>query len=961
MASLRRTTRLALLCLAWSLGLGYGPAHAATLSFSGGAVEDCKLSGKTYTCSKIVMQGWNDNIVIADGYTVNVKSTVSLGYNHGLTMSGTARLTSTGDINVGGIAPGNFKVSGGSFEAAGSFTVGNQNQTMTADVSAGSLVLGNGSSLQITGKMISRGTVAIGSHVTINGPVSGTTITTNTPVVLNGKIDASVKFTLSSGSRVTGNVTAPVVDLLASGSVVTGDIKATTSLTLASGTAVDGNVDTGTLTLDSAEAIIRGSATVDLATLNWHGRVTEYIQCRSASKANACSCVKNNSGYDFNTPLGPKCGASMKATGIHHFLVSHDGSAAACVPETVTITACSDASCSTRHAGGATVTAQPGGSEVKIGSSGAIEAEVTSNSAGAVNLYLETSEPTTAGSTCWNSATKAASCTMQFSGGISLEVGVPNHRAGETVSFDVSAKEPDGSSGGKSCKAAFINQTKEIRFACSYVNPSTGGSGLALGPELSAYGATQQLACGGAIKVTSRFDANGTAKFKLSYPDVGKLNLDASADAKIKGAASFTVAPHHFALSATPSFRSGLAFDVHLEARNKQRAVTPNFDSTKLGGVSATTVTVKHDCVRGGFAGGLSPADASSFTEGKGKASPRFDEAGYMDAQALLEDFLGSEVDTGGTSNTDAGGCAGSFGPFVPMYYQVELAHAVRAKANYFYSGETIRLKLTAMNASGQPTTNYPKAYGAGQTISLSAHDASGGALAAAVGELTTEAIVSDSFASGSALVDTGYRFEVYPTKPTLVRLRADNKHANAAESITSADGAAYAAAAPEKARPEIRSGRLRIANRFGYVRNPLKVPVTAEYWTGKSWLPNNLDNYTEIPASAVARTAHAPAGSNAGAPTLAALTAPLKLSAGAAELAVASTVPGWIDIAINLGKDAGKDGSCLPETAKPQTTGAKLPWLRVAGACSDPSGRATFGIFPPENRRIIHQREVFN
>jgi len=62
-------------------------------------------------------------------------------------------------------------------------------------------------------------------------------------------------------------------------------------------------------------------------------------------------------------------------------------------------------------------------------------------------------------------------------------------------------------------------------------------------------------------------------------------------------------------------------------------------------------------------------------------------------------------------------------------------------------------------------------------------------------------------------------------------------------------------------------------------------------------------------------------------------------------------------------------DNSCLGSAGGPggAPSGAGFPWLPpVATGCGAtraraPSGRATFGVYTRENRRIIHVREVFN
>jgi MSHA biogenesis protein MshQ len=83
----------------------------------------------------------------------------------------------------------------------------------------------------------------------------------------------------------------------------------------------------------------------------------------------------------------------------------------------------------------------------------------------------------------------------------------------------------------------------------------------------------------------------------------------------------------------------------------------------------------------------------------------------------------------------------------------------------------------------------------------------------------------------------------------------------------------------------------------------------------------------------------------------------------GILKLAKSNNVAGNVGLAYNLGS-TGADVSCLAD--HPATTGAARPWLRSLNGCAndygrDPSSRATFGVFKPETKSIIHVRERFD
>lgn len=278
---------------ALTLLLGSSLAQAATLNFNGGAVNGCSLAGTQYTCASLQMAD-TDAVVIASGYGVTVNSDVTIGYNQGLSMSGTAALTANKNIDFSNTNTPNLRITGGSLTAKGGiFKVGGQsNNNIVADITAASVSLGgtavrvtgnitatgnidissgsvlNGaisggsisanSNVSISGSVKATGAVSIGSSSTISGPISGATVTTSSSVTITGDVTASNSFSLGSGSSLTGNTTAPVVSIDASNSKVQGDITASTSLVVGSGSQVKGNLTSPTIDLKASGLLVTG-------------------------------------------------------------------------------------------------------------------------------------------------------------------------------------------------------------------------------------------------------------------------------------------------------------------------------------------------------------------------------------------------------------------------------------------------------------------------------------------------------------------------------------------------------------------------------------------------------------------------------------------------------------------------------------------------------------------------------
>lgn len=286
--------RLLHLFAALTLLLGSSFAHAATLNFNGGAVDNCSRADKLYTCAAF---NSSDVITIASGYGVTVSSSVNLGYNQSFSMSGTASLTVNGNIDFSNINTPNLKVTGGSIiSKGGSFKLGSQGgSVIVADISAASVILG-GTAVKITGSITATGnidissgstlngainggnvttnsnvtitgsikaadSVSIGSNSTISGPISGATVTTNSKVTITGDVTARKSFSLGSGSSLKGTTEAPIVSIDPAQSEVQGNITASTSLTIGSGSQVTGNLKSPIIDLKASGLLVTGDVT----------------------------------------------------------------------------------------------------------------------------------------------------------------------------------------------------------------------------------------------------------------------------------------------------------------------------------------------------------------------------------------------------------------------------------------------------------------------------------------------------------------------------------------------------------------------------------------------------------------------------------------------------------------------------------------------------------------------------
>ncbi|KAB8050461.1 hypothetical protein GCN78_13505 [Janthinobacterium rivuli] len=896
--------RLLHIFAALTLLLGASLAHAATLNFNGGAVNGCSLpaSSTQYTCTSLAL-GSTDVIVIGSAYAVTVNSSLAMSYNQGLTMSGDATLTVKGNLDIKDINPPNLKVTGGNLTAeGGTFLMGSQEQTVTANISATTIKMGS-NNVTVTGKISAKGPVEIASGSVINGAISGTVVNIlPASTRIQGDITATTSLTIGSGSQVTGNLKSPTIDLKASGLLVTGDVDASNSLSIASGNGIKGNVDAGEVTLDSSNAYITGNAKVDHITLGWQGRVQQIITCKAYTPSNPCSCVTNNSGWAFNEPMGPKCGPGTPS-GLHHFQIEHPLTALTCQVPTVTVTACADASCSAVYKNSPSVTVSPGGVPTQIDATG-VNPNVTlrQTTVGIATLSL-VSTPATTGALVCKSGGSTSNCQISFlSSGFQVS-GVPRY-AEVAGPLEISALQT--SSGNRDvCVPLFASQTKQLNLTCAYSNPGKGTLPArifdsAKNNYVALAGSDQSSCAVASTKVNVTFGVDGVARPNMLYADAGALILtaaykpDSGSDKGLdmSGSGTVIVAPAKFQFTKlAPIQRAGLAAapltpdaTIMLSAVNALDAVTKNFGNES--GVAVQKVVLDRNLQAPLYTGVVNPqvgGDLDFVTKGGVIAAPPliWPEVGKVNFTAALQNgYLGSSLTSPGTSDPVL---------FYPHHFVTELvikkvdlpggaktefpfpcsAPLACAGNRAVYSRQPFDLTIRAQTAAGKETknfdarnddinktqvtlvpydvatgkNNYPPTAPSGSTLT------DGAKVPAAVAGVPVT-----SFTNGVATRTIAYSFPAayaVPKEPTALAsptgllLRATYAYPAAGNvSSAPADG--------QEAQLTVLTGRLMVPHDYGSERYPVRLAVQAQYWDGKTWVTSLLDSISAFDSTLV-------------------------------------------------------------------------------------------------------------
>ncbi|AQR67645.1 hypothetical protein BZG29_04140 [Janthinobacterium sp. LM6] len=898
--------RLLHIFAALTLLLGSSLAHAATLNFNGGAVSGCTLpaSSTQYTCASLALSS-TDVIVIGSAYAVTVNSSLAMSYNQGLTMSGDATLTVKGNLDIKDINPPNLKVTGGNLTAeGGTFLMGAQEQTVTANISATTIKMGS-NNVKVTGKISAKGPVEIASGSVINGPISGTVVNIlPASTRIQGDITATTSLTIGSGSQVTGNLKSPTIDLKASGLLVTGDVEASNSLSIASGNGIKGNVDAGEVTLDSSNAYITGNAKVDHITLGWQGRVQQTITCKAYTPSNPCSCVTNNSGWAFNEPMGPKCGPSTPS-GLHHFQIDHPLTALTCQVPTVKVTACADASCSAVYKGSPSpsVTVSPGGVPTQIDASGVnANVAVRQTTVGIATLSL-VSTPATTGALVCKSGGNTSNCQISFlSSGFQVS-GIPRYaEVAEALVISALQVAPNDPT---ACVTMFANQNKDLNLTCAYSNPDKGTLPARIFDSAKnsyvALAASDQSSCAVAsTKVNVTFGADGVARPNMLYADAGALLLTASykpdsgsdKGLEMSGSGTVIVAPAKFLFTKlAPTQRAGLAAapltpgaTIMLSAVNALDAVTKNFGNES--GVAVQKVVLGRNLQAPLYTGVANPevgGDLDFVKKGGVITAPPlvWPEVGKINFTAALQNgYLGSSLTSPGPSDAVL---------FYPHHFvtelvikQVDLPGGAKTEFPFpcsaplacagnraVYSRQPFDLTIRAQNSGGVDTKNFDaRNDDINKTqVSLVPYDAATGKNSypptAPSGSTLTDGATAPaavtgvpvtSFSNGIATRPIAYSFPAayaVPKEPTALALPT-GLLLRATYAYPAAGNVSSAPADGKEAQLTVLTGRLMVPHDYGSERYPVRLAVQTQYWDGKTWVTSLLDSISAFGSAQV-------------------------------------------------------------------------------------------------------------
>lgn len=976
-------------------------ANNTSYTFPGNMPAGCSASGTNYTCGPLTLNS---------GDTVSIGSSVPATLQvNGDFQVGTAQVNATGaaanlnlivtgvlsvdtggtvmaDLSAGSVTnvAGNAVFGGSITTSTGDIQLGN-NTSVSGDVISNSGIITLGNYQDVGGNLSTSAAITVGDFTHVGGSITGTaggaiTVGANARVTgfahTGGAItvgaNATIGEVISTSGAVTVGAYAVVSGVVKSGgaitvganAIITGALTAVSgAITVGANATVTGSVYTAGAVTVGANATVKSSVTSTAGAITLGAGSAVRSVCCGTSPCNS-ACVTNSSG----TAMPPMSDA---ISGPHHLELHHStGNGLTCSPSTLTVVACSDTACSSPYTDGVggmlsvsglgmTVN-WPDSASFNIPSgSASVTKSVQITTAGSVVLGVSSASPGPANASLCNFGNPSCTFTAADAGFVFT---VPNQLS--AVPQQVSIAAVRKSDTAALCVPAFANVSKSVTLTCAYVNP--GGGTLAVrvgGNALNAANVATSACDNSGRAVNLAFNAAGVATAVVQYDDAGQVQVNAlytgtnannpsDAGLVMNGMSRFIAAPASFGFSAIPAgpFQAGNVFSATVTALNVNGAPTPNFGQETLPQM-VTLAFTRAQPTGSGASDGTFSGNLGAFTAGAAStANLVWSEVGRGDLSATLTgaNYLGSGLGASGTT-----GNAGAIGRFTPHHFDVKVTPAC---SSFTYAGQPFTVQITAKNGLSPPgtTVNYDASIATAPNFSQAVILSDAPTLG--LGSFTGTGVSASLFSAGVATTSVPtYSFTTKLTTEKLLAVRAID--ADAISSTGYAEGST-----------PLRSGRLKLSNAFGSEKLPLLLSVQTQFWSGNAWVLNNADNCSVLPATAVVLSRYL---DNRGAPSTAATAwsttaGAFSLSNGGATLLLSApnpTLTGSIDLALNLGT-VPTDVSCL--AAHPPSAGAALPWLRSQnGGCStawnsDPSARATFGVYSPETSRINDVREIF-
>lgn len=915
----------------------------------------------------------------------NVNATAAVNLGIGSSLSGyidTRSATST--ANVTGIVTLAANSSVGSYikTDAGAVTVGSSSSvdgsiSTTAGVVTILLNVSVAGPISTTlGAVNVEGSSTIGGGITTEAGV----VTLTTDVKVGGDIrTVAGGITIGDRSSTCGSVisTGAGVVTLTYDVEIGGDISTVAgAITVSNGSTVGGNIipsGAGVVTLTGV--LVGGKVETGAGAINLtSSRVRGTVEATGAGVV-----TLTNSVAEDTTLVIPAARACPITSKFNHIQIEHDGAGSTCAIESFTIKACADATCSTLvDSGDITAVLEPFGAAINIGVSGQITLSLPSLASG-VKILSTTSispTPTTLTTTCLNTTTNIASCSLPVSacasGGFAcLENGVNSP-------WDANARKP--------LYTKLVNTDFRMDIAALKSDGTLETSYVAVGAVAKTV--KFELVEGSAANVCADLTAVSSTVLEnqsFSDTDLGRIttnmqvtkaysnlrcrvtDVTQTPNVTTCSTDSFAVRPLGFVVSsfnanaddnganttASPKIKAGTSFSLMADTS------TIGYNGTPLIGTNAVEAHSGAN-TNGVLTGGFNPADA---TNGKAISSSfTYSDIGYFRLGAnTLTDKVFTTVDQSNNDCTDdfsnslsngKYGCkigntvdTNYFGRFYPDHFDVAVVPGCDIN-DFTYSAQPFKVIVTAKN--GLVPSTITSNYNDSDTPSFAQQVVLFDANSITEGILSPVNVTANAFSMGVANPTPAFTFSNAATVPMTIALRAIDS-----DDVSSSG---YESAATNT----IRSGRVRLLNAYGSEILDLPMTMRVEYWLNAidGWQINTDDTCTDVTVSFAAmstvditeKTCVQDTGAND--------------NSGEACIDAGPAVKQYKKVGLNDFQGNFNLWLKAPGTTGSISVTAEVPsWLKYSWtgtAATNPKGIASFGLSKLGSNKMVYRQELY-
>ncbi|MFM4825138.1 DUF6701 domain-containing protein [Aeromonas bivalvium] len=598
--------------------------------------------------------------------------------------------------------------------------------------------------------------------------------------------------------------------------------------------------------------------------------------------------------------------SSPVGTQIDHFEFDHGGQPLTCNPETLTIRACANASCSQLFTDPVSATLIPAksgsngwvaGSQVSYSgnsatvsfSGGSTSLQLRQNLSGAVTVGVSGSTPSTkplsetlcrAGS----GALSPAACTLNFADS-GFIFDVLDTYANKPQQVVMKAVKKDDAS--QQCVPGFADVSKPVSFWSSYVSPTGNPSGSKVTVNDSAIGTSQAAATTSNLS----FDAKGETTLTVNYPDAGQMRLNARHDGSgdtaslvMTGSDLFVSRPVGLCITpaqgtcaagdaSCPVFKkTGESFQLNIKGVAWQadddtdlcngNLATPNFALANIA-LGSELVAPKP--------GVEAVVGTSSYDHSNQKGGDNLNSVGQSVDEVGVFRMTATPPAAGYFNYTIPPATSVPVGRFVPWDFSMTSGTVTPACGDFSYMSQPfgVNLLVRARNKEGNVTKNYDGAFARG-TLSLVAENNQDG-----VDRSNRLAPLATDWKLGEAKINEHNRFarllELTPglsaPEEPLLALRvglmvADGEspetsflsERNMDPAVSGNCQVGVNCTAKELDIPQgtnntmvIYYGRLLASTRQGAASAPLALPLQVQYFEGGQWKINQADVCTQL------------------------------------------------------------------------------------------------------------------